>query len=264
MAVAGKGGVGKTTVASVLAKTLHKKGLKILAIDADPNANLALALGLAPDEAEKIIPLAENADLIEEKTGVKPSSPSPLFRLSFRVDDIINRFAVKTPSGISLIVMGEVRTAGQGCMCPANALVRAILRYLFTKRNEAVIVDMEAGVEHFGRGTAEHVDAMLMVTEPSVKSLETVKRLYKLAKDLGIQTILAVGNKVTDTDDAQTITLFCERNAIPLLGIIPFDDGIRKSDTQGIALDDYSKGLKSIQDLGEKLFKLANNASSAG
>lgn len=251
--MAGKGGVGKTTVASVLARILHYRGLKVLAIDADPNSNLALALGMSPEEAENIIPIAENADLIEEKTGVKPSSTSIIFRLSFRVDDIIDRFAVETPSGVSLVVMGAVRSSGQGCMCPANALVRAILRHLLTKRNEAVIVDMEAGVEHFGRGTAEHVNMMLIVTEPSLKSLETVKRIYKLSKDMGIKTIRAVGNKITDPFDEKTVKDFCKANGIPLLGLIPYDENIRKSDAQGIPLDAHSKGPNTIQQLSEKL-----------
>ncbi len=261
-AVSGKGGVGKTTVASVLARTLHDKGFKILAIDADPNSNLALALGMSPDEAEKIVPIAENANLIEEKTGVKPNSASPLFRLSFRVDDIIDRFAVETPSGINLIVMGEVRSSGQGCMCPANALVRAILRHLLTKMDEAVIVDMEAGIEHFGRRTAEHVDVMVIVTESSLKSLETVKRIYKLSRDMGIKTILVVGNKVSDPLDEKTVKDFCKANGISLLGLIPYDESIRKSDAQGVALDPHSRGLSSIQQLSEKLLDLVRENSS--
>ncbi|MFH0897439.1 MAG: AAA family ATPase [Candidatus Bathyarchaeota archaeon] len=256
VAVVGKGGVGKTTVASVLARNLFYRGFKVLAIDADPNSNLALALGMSPEEAEKIIPIAENADLIEEKTGVNPSSTSPMFRLSFRVDDIIDRFAVETPSGVNLIVMGEIRTSGQGCMCPANALVRAILRHLLTKRDEAVIVDMEAGVEHFGRGTAEHVDVMLIVTEPSLKSLETVKRIYKLSKEMGIKTIRAIGNKITDPSDEKTVRDFCQVHSIPIFGLIPYDESIRKSDANGVALEAHSKGLNSIQQLSEKILDL--------
>ena len=257
IAISGKGGVGKTTIAGALARSLSDMGLKVLAIDADPNSNLALTLGMSPEEAEKITPIAENADLIEEKTGVRPSSDSALFRLSFRVDDIIDRFAVETPSGVNLVVMGAVRSSGQGCMCPANALIRAILRHLLTRRGEAVVVDLEAGVEHFGRGTAEHVDVMLIVTEANLKSLETVKRIYRLSRELGIRAVFVVGNKVVDPSEEDVIREFCKANGMPLLGIIPYDEGVRKSDAQGIALDKSSKGFLGIQRLVDGLLSLA-------
>lgn len=256
IAISGKGGVGKTTVAGALARGLLEGGMKVLAIDADPNSNLALALGMSVEDTAKITPIAENANLIEEKTGVKPASGGVLFRLSFRVDDIIDRFAVDTPSGVNLIVMGAVRSSGQGCMCPANALIRAILRHLLTTRGEGVIVDLEAGVEHFGRGTAEHVDVMLIVTEPSLKSLETAKRVYTLSRDMGIETIFVVGNKIIDSSDEARVKNFCQANEIPLLGLIPHDEEIRKSDAQGVMLDTFSDGFRRIQSLSNKLLGL--------
>lgn len=256
IAVSGKGGVGKTTVTSVIARSLLHHGMKVLAIDADPNANLALALGMSPAEAEKIIPIAENAPLIEEKTGVKPGSSGALFRLSFRVDDIIERFSVTTASGVNLIVMGAVRSSGQGCMCPANTLIRAILRHLLIQSGEAVLVDLEAGVEHFGRGTAEHVDIMLIVTEASLKSLETVKRVHKLSREQGIDTIFVVGNRVADSSDKAMITKFCESQGFHLLGLIPHDDVIKKSDAQGILIDTQATGFRTIKQLSEKLLRL--------
>lgn len=139
-------------------------------------------------------------------------------------------------------------------MCPANALIRAVLRYLLTKRDEVVIVDLEAGVEHLGRGTAEHVDVMLIVTEANLKSLETTKRICRLSREMGIKTIFAVGNKVVDQVDEERTEEFCRANGIPLLGLIPYDEEIRKSDARGAMLDTRSKGLLSIQQLGEKLF----------
>ena len=262
IAISGKGGVGKTTIAATLARTLCSKGLKVLSIDADPNSNLALALGMSPEEAEKIVPLSENANLIEEKTGVRPDADSIVFRLSFRVDDIIDRFSVETPSGVSLVVMGAVRSSGQGCMCPANSMIRAILRYLLTKRDEAVIIDMEAGVEHFGRGTAEHVNVMLIVTEATVKSLETVKRIYILSKEMGVKAIFAVGNRIVDSSDEEVVKEFCKEKGIPLLGLVPHDEEIRKSDARGVMLDMRSKGSLSIQQLGEKLLGLAKELPS--
>lgn len=256
IAISGKGGVGKTTLAGVLARILAERGFSVLAIDADPNSNLALTLGLTPGEAEAITPLAENAELVEEKTGVRPDEGSPVFRLSFRVDDVIDRFGVKTPSGVGLVVMGAVRSSGQGCMCPANALVRAVLRHILTKRDEAVIVDLEAGVEHFGRGTAEFVDAMLVVTEATVKSLETVKKVVRLSKGLGINVVFVVGNKVNDKSDEVAIRKFCDANKIPLLRVIPYDENVKKSDTQGISLDRNSEGFRAIQHLVDDLFDL--------
>lgn len=253
IAISGKGGVGKTTIAGILARSIFERGLTVLAIDADPNSNLALALGMSPKEAEKITPIAEDANLIEEKTGVNPSTGSVLFRLSFQVDDLIDRFSVRTPSGVNLIVMGAVRSSGQGCMCPANALIRALLRYLLTKRDEVVVVDLEAGVEHFGRGTAEYVDVMLIVTEASVKSLETVKRIHRLSRDIGIKRILVVGNKIVDAMDEEIVEEFCKINDMPLLGLIPYDNVIRGSDARGSMLGVQSNGFLSIKQLGDEL-----------
>jgi len=254
--ISGKGGVGKTTIAGVLVRSLRAEGLRVLAIDADPNSNLALALGMSPKEAEEITPIAENAELVEEKTGVGPDAGGALFRLTFRVDDMIERFSVETPSGVSLIVMGAVRSSGQGCMCPANALVRALLRYVLTRRDEAVIVDLEAGVEHFGRGTAEHVDAMLVVTEPNLKSLETAKRIHRLSTGMGIKTVFVVGNKIAGSSDEEMVERFCEANGLSLLGLVPYDEEIRKSDAIGTMPEMDSRSVAIIKRIGEKLLKL--------
>ena len=258
IAVSGKGGVGKTTIAGVLARTLVHRGFKVLAIDADPNANLALSLGISPNMAEKIVPISENADLIEEKTGVRPGSSGSVFRLSFRVDDILDNFSLKSPDGVNLLVMGAVKAAGGGCMCSANALVRSLLRYLLVKRDEAVVVDMEAGTEHLGRGTAEAVDVMLVVTEANLKALETAKRVYKLSEELGIKRIFIVGNKVVGPSDEDMIRRFCDDNDLPLLELIPYDEEMRQADARGDTLIDFSsssKGISAIQKMGEKLLK---------
>ena len=173
VAVTGKGGVGKTVIAGTLACLLQKKGFEVLAVDADPNPNLSYTLGLARGEAEKIVPISENSELIEEKTGAEPRSYDSVFKLNFTVDDIIEKYAVRTPLGVNLLVMGVVREAAAGCMCPANHLLRMLLRHLLVQREEAVVADMEAGTEHLGRGTAEHVGGMLVVVEPSAKAFET-------------------------------------------------------------------------------------------
>ena len=174
IAVSGKGGVGKTLVAGVLAGFFAKKKLKVLAIDADPSPNLALTLGIPIDKARKIIPVSENVKLIESKTKTNFEG---VYRLSFSVNDVIKDFSVKSPSNVNLLVMGTVKSAGSGCTCPANTVVRALLRHLFLERNEVVVMDMEAGVEHLGRGTAKRMDTMLIVSESSFKSIDSFGNL---------------------------------------------------------------------------------------
>jgi len=253
IAVAGKGGVGKTLIAGVLAEFLTRKGFTVLAIDADPTPNLALTLGIPHEEAAKIVPISENTALIESKTQ---TGVPGVYNLSFSVEDIIEQFSVKTPYNVNLLVMGTVRSAGAGCMCPANTVIRALLHHLLVKRKEAVITDMEAGVEHMGRGTAEHVETMLVVTDSSLKSMETAKKLHSLAKQIGIRESLIVGNKVTSQHEAEHIEQFAKQNEIPLLGLVPFDDKILKADMQGetpLKYASQSVGVISIQKLGEKL-----------
>jgi CO dehydrogenase maturation factor len=254
IAVSGKGGVGKTLVAGVLAEFLARKGFKVLAIDADPAPNLALTLGILLDEASKIVPISENKELIESKTE---TGYAGVYRLSFTVDDIIEKFTVESPFGVNLLVMGTVRSAGQGCTCPANAVIRALLQHLLVTRNEAVVMDMEAGVEHMGRGTARHVDTMLIVADPGMKSLETAKRIYGLADETGIKRAFLVGNKVPSMKGQQSIEEFAARNGIPLLEVIPYDDLLLKADMLGETPLKYadSKSLAAIHKLGERLLE---------
>ena len=255
IAVSGKGGVGKTTVSGTLARIFARKGFKVLAIDADPNANLDSTLGLPLYQAKKIIPISENVALIEEKTGVKPESYGGIFRLSFRVDDIIDRFGVQTSDGVTLLVMGVVRSAGQGCMCPANALVRDLIRHLIVRREEVGVIDMEAGTEHLGRRTAEHVNVMLIISDANRKSLETAKNIHNLSKEMGVEKTFIVGNKVLDQFEEDVIKEYCTDNDISLLTLIPYDQEIRKNDVKGeaLTLSTASPGLNAIITLSEQL-----------
>ena len=256
IAVSGKGGVGKTLVAGVLAAFFAKRNFQVLAIDADPSPNLALTLGIPIDQARKIIPISENSKLIESKTKTDFEG---VYRLSFSVDDIIKDFSVKSPFGVNLLVMGTVRSAGGGCTCPANAVVRALIRHLLLERNEVVVMDMEAGVEHLGRGTVKHVDTMLVVSDSSFKSLDTAKRIYELATEMGIKEVFLVGNKIAGANEEELVKRFAAKNRIALLGLIPYDETIMKADVGGETPLKYfgaSGGVVAIQKIGEKLLNL--------
>jgi CO dehydrogenase maturation factor len=255
VAVAGKGGVGKTLVAGALAYFLTEKGFKVLAIDADSSPNLALTLGISADQALKIVPISENQELIRAKT----ETPYPgVYRLSFTVDDVVRDFAVKSPFNINLLVMGTIRAAGEGCTCTANALVRSLLRHLIVERNEAVVMDMEAGVEHMGRGTAKHVDTMLIITDSSLKSMETAKKVHTLATQAGIKRIFLVGNKIAEKDEENAIKQFASGNNLVLLDLIPYDEQILKADRKGETPLNYAKssaGLRVIGRICERLMQ---------
>jgi len=193
IAISGKGGVGKTTLAAILSKVFSDKGYKVFAIDADPDSNLAITLGFSSSPT----PLIEMQELIEERTGAKVGERSPFFKLNPKVDDIPDRFFVYKGK-IYLAVMGTVRGGGLGCACPENSFLKALLRHLVLEREDVVIMDMEAGIEHLGRGTTQGIDILIIVVEPSLKSIETVHRISHLASQIGIKRIKLVANKLMD------------------------------------------------------------------
>jgi CO dehydrogenase maturation factor len=252
VSVAGKGGVGKTLLAGGLAVSFVRRGLNTIAIDADPSPNLALTLGLSLEETRKILPLSENKTLIESKTS---TGYSGVFRLSFSVDDVVRDFSVRTPLGVNLIVMGTVQSMGSGCTCPANALIRALMRHLIVERDEAVLLDMEAGVEHMGRGTAGHVDCMLIVTDANSKSLEVARRIHELATHAGMKRVFLVGNKVANDGQKIVIEDFSRRNRLELLDSVPFDETVVESEIRGETplMQESSKALTAIERLCQKL-----------
>ena len=255
IAVSGKGGVGKTLVSGILAGYFAEKGYKVMAIDADPSPNLALTLGIPVEEANKILPISENNELLESKT--RTDFPG-VYKLSFTVDDIVEKNGMKSPYGVNLLVMGTVKSAGGGCACSANAVIRELLHHLIVERDEIVVVDMEAGVEHMGRGTASQVDIMLIVADSSRKSLEIAKKLSGLAHEAEIKNVFVVGNRVRDSEEKKLIIDFTQRNDLQLLSLIPYDDTVIKADRVGetpVKYKDTSEGVKAIQVLGEKLLQ---------
>lgn len=252
LAVAGKGGVGKTLIAGTLARLLARDGYRVLAVDADPAMNLAYALGIPSDMVSKVVPLIENERLIEERTGVKRGMGfGALFSLTPTVDDLAERYGLVGPDNIRLLVMGTVRGGGSGCMCPANALVRALIRHVTLERRDAVIMDMEAGLEHLGRGTVRGFNALLCVVEPGTQALETAKKIQSLAKDIGIREVLAVGNKATAEEDEGFMEGSLKETGLELIGVIPFDQAILRADARHIAPIDYSPTSPAIQAIKE-------------
>jgi CO dehydrogenase maturation factor len=261
VAVCGKGGVGKTLIAAGLACSFADRGLKTLAIDADSAPNLALTLGIKPEEAREILPISENKELIESKTSTEYPG---VFRLSFTVDDVVRKYSVRTPFGVDLIVMGTVRSMGSGCTCPANAVLRALLRHLIVERDEALVLDMEAGVEHMGRGTARSVDKLLIVADANMKALEIAKRIEELAAKAGMKQVFLVGNKVSDEAQKAVIDGFAREKGLRVLDFVPFDQKVIASEMRGETPmgSRESEAVRAIQKLSEELTLVGTQLSS--
>jgi CO dehydrogenase maturation factor len=229
IAISGKGGVGKTTLSAGLALYFAEQGRRVIAIDADPDANLAIALGATPEAAAACVPLVEEDELIEERTGAAPGKGG-MFILNPEVSDVIDRCGV-TFNGVTMLKMGTVERGGSGCMCSEGTFLKAFMRHLLVQRDDVAILDMEAGIEHLGRGTAEAVDCLVVVIEPGGRSVQTAHQVRALATDIGIKDVVAVANKVQDADDAVFVKEAL--GDIPLLGTIPMSEGVRIADREG-------------------------------
>ncbi len=228
LAVTGKGGVGKTTVVAGLARIFADRGQKVLAIDADPASNLALALGFSKDQ--RLTPISAMKELIEERTESKTGSMGGFFKLNPRVDDLPDKYTL-IKDGIRLMVMGTVQKGGGGCVCPENVMVRTLVAHLLLGRDEVVILDMEAGVEHLGRATAQAVDKLIVVVEPGQRSLEVAQKIRQLAADIGLKNIGLVGNKIRKQADREF--LLERMPEIPFLGFLSYDSKIVEADLLG-------------------------------
>ena len=240
IAISGKGGVGKTLLASQLARVFAESGYSVIAIDADPDANLAASLGFP--HPDKIVPISEMSDLIEERTGSKPGETSPYFRINPRVDDIPEKYAAQHDR-IRLMVMGRVKKGGAGCYCPESALLRTLLAHLLLARDEVVILDMEAGIEHLGRGTAKAVDRLVVVVEPGRRSIETAHQVDRLAREIGIANVAVVGNKIRNPSDKEFIISLLGDYAF--LGFIPYDTAVIDADLANLPVVEASNQVVS-------------------
>ncbi|MGC1454150.1 MAG: carbon monoxide dehydrogenase accessory protein CooC [Nitrospirota bacterium] len=237
IAITGKGGVGKTTLAGLLARLYAVDGKKVLAVDADPDANLASSLGISPEIASTALPLAEQSDMIEERTGSRPGRPGGMFSINPKVDDIPDAYGIQH-EGVRLLVMGKSKEAAAGCYCPEHVLLRRLISHLILRSDEVVILDMEAGIEHLTRGTASGVNAFIVVVEPGQRSLQTARHVESLAKGLGIKDVFIVGNKIRQ--DADKAFIAKHLTGMKVLGFMSYSDDTVKADLDGRSAYDAS------------------------
>lgn len=241
IAVSGKGGVGKTTFSALLSRNLNETGKHVLAIDADPDANLAAAMGI-PD-ADGITPIAEMKDLIFERTEAQPGTIGGFFKLNPKVDDLPDALSAKLEN-IKLMRLGGVKKGGSGCICPESTLLRALVTHVVLARDEVVVMDMEAGIEHLGRATAQAVDKLVVVVEPGRRSIDTAGHIRQLAQEIGLKNIAVVGNKIRSEKDEEFLKKHL--SGFEFLGFMPYDDALIEADLNGdspYTADSPSKGI---------------------
>lgn len=257
LAITGKGGVGKTTLTALLAQAYADMGRQVLAVDADPSPCLAGALGFPEELRAQLHPIAEMDALIEERTGAKPGTVGGFFTINPRVDDIPERFSV-LHRGVRLLEMGSVELGGSGCICPEAAMLKTLFTHLLFRKDDVLLLDMYAGVEHLGRATVDFVDAMLIVVEPTRRSLGTAAQIKKLANDIGLTKLYLVGNKVRNDEEAKFLE--SETPGLSVLGLLPADLKVQEADRLNMPVYDYVPALKEIT--GSIVSKLARELSN--
>lgn len=241
IAITGKGGAGKSTLAAMICRLASADGHDVLAVDSDPDANLAFSLGIPAEVRKEMIPVAQQTGLIEERTGAKLKKFGQIFRLNPDVSDVAEKLGYHH-QGVNLIVMGAIQSAGSGCACPENVFLKNLLTDIMIRRNEYVIVDMEAGIEHLGRGTARGVDTMIIVVEPAPQSVETANSIIKLAGQLDISEVRFTANKTRK--DAEIDYLYDRLDRMKFLGTIPYSEEIVHCERKELPLfENISEGL---------------------
>ncbi len=259
IAITGKGGVGKTTFSSMLSRMFAEENYRVLAVDADPDANLGLALGFPKEVYESIVPISEMKKLVSERTASEAGTFNKLFKLNPKVDDIPNNYC-KEHSGVRLLTLGTVDSGGAGCVCPEHVLLKRLCSHLILQNKDVVIMDMEAGIEHLGRGTAQGVDAFIVVVEPGERSLQTYRKVKKLGQDIGVKQVFVVGNKVRNKEDEDFILSNLEDGES--LGFIHYNQDVIDADRSSQSPYDTSEEVKlQIKQIKNKLMSLEETSS---
>ena len=225
IAIGGKGGVGKTTVCAVWAQLFAEDGFDVMAVDADPNANLCSAFGL--DSGQSPEPLISMKKLIQERTGTGKDTVGAYFRMNPKVSDLPDEYSVET-NGLKLLVLGGITHGGAGCACPEGAFLKALLTHTILQRREVVLVDLAAGVEFMGRASIQGIDGLVIVVEPGSRSIETAMNMAKMAKELGVKQTAAIINKITEP--AQLKTIQSQLADIPVLACIEYSGAVQQAD----------------------------------
>lgn len=241
IAVSGKGGAGKTTIAGTLARLLAQKNQRVLALDGDSNPNLAHTLGISRQQIARLPAVPIGLTEWREDTNGKA-----YVHLRQPVSQFIAKYGITAPDGVRLILTGQVEKAGAGCRCEAHAVARGITAHLVAEA-DAVVLDMEAGLEHLGRGTAEHVDVLLIVTEPYYRALEAATRICELAIQLELPHIFVVANRVRSSQEETAIRQYCQAHKMELVSVIPFDDAVVTAELQGQCAVDYAPQSLLVQ-----------------
>ncbi|CEP82155.1 carbon monoxide dehydrogenase accessory protein CooC [Paraclostridium sordellii] len=241
IAVTGKGGVGKTTFSSMLSRMFADDGYRVVSVDADPDANLGLALGFPKEVYETIVPISEMKNLVNERTSAETGTFNKMFKLNPKVDDIPDKYC-KEYNGVRLLTLGTVDSGGSGCVCPEHVLLKRLCSHLILQNKDVVVMDMEAGIEHLGRGTAQGVDAFIVVVEPGERSLQTYRKVKRLGTDIGVKKVFVVGNKVRNKSDEDFIASNLQDGE--LLGFIYYNQNVIDSDRASQSPYDVSEDTK--------------------
>jgi len=251
VAIGGKGGVGKTTVCAIWAQLLAQDGFDVLAIDADPNTNLASALGLPSEQSPE--PLIRMKELIAERTGTGRDAVGAYFKLNPKVSDLPEKYSLEV-NGLKLLVLGAITQAGAGCACPEGAFLKALLTYTILQRQEVVLVDLAAGVEFMGRASIQGIDALVVVVEPGSRSIETAINIARMAKELGIKQVMAIANKITDAGQVKMVK--SQLGNMTVLANVKYNPAVQEADLHKKSV--FRAGSELVEQLGEAKRVLAD------